>query len=98
MKKLLRQRDIFLLTLAGIGDVVEEIRDPFCVVGNAYKNMYGFIPKRYLRHNFFLLAGRSFKTGYIEKIIKNGKKCVIGKAGDSIIDILSGKAIATKFI
>ncbi len=73
MKKLLRQKDIFLLTLAGIRDAVEEIRDPLCLVSTAYENMYGFVPKQYRRHNFSLLVGRSFKTGYIERVIKNEK-------------------------
>ena len=73
MKKLLRKKDIFLLTLAGIGDAVEEIRDPLHLVSNAYENMYGFIPRQYRRHNFSLLVGRSFKTGHIERIIKNEK-------------------------
>lgn len=73
MKKLLRQKDIFLLTLAGIGDAVEEIRDPLYLMSAAYENMYGFVPKQYRRHNFSLLVGRSFKTGYIERVIKNKK-------------------------
>ena len=73
MKKLLRKKDIFLLTLAGIGDIVEEIRDPLNLVSSAYENMYGFVPGQYRRHNFSLLVGKSYKTGYIEKVIKDGK-------------------------
>lgn len=73
MKKLLRKKDVFLLTLAGIGDAVDEIRDPLRLVSSAYENMYGFVPKQYRRHNFSLLVGRSFKTGYIERVIKNGE-------------------------
>lgn len=61
------------MTLAGIGDVIDEIRDPLYLVSNAYDKMYGFVPKQYRRHNFSLLVGRSFKTGHIEKVIKNGK-------------------------
>lgn len=72
MKKLLRKRDILFLTLAGIGDAIEEIRDPLSLVSSAYKNMYGFVPIEYRRHNFSSLVGRSFKTGYIERVIKNG--------------------------
>lgn len=73
MKKLLRKRDILFLTLAGIGDVMEEMRDPLRLVSSAYENMYGFVPKQYRRHNFSSLVGRSFKTGYIERVIKNGE-------------------------
>lgn len=73
MKKLLRKKDIFLLTLGGIGDTIDEIRDPLHLVSGAYENMYGFIPQQYKRHNFSLLIGKSLKTGYVERIIKNGK-------------------------
>lgn len=73
MKKLLKPKDILLLTLAGIGDIAEEIQDPLRAVSSAYKNMYGFIPKRYKKHNFIQMVGRSLKTGDIEKFIKNGK-------------------------
>jgi hypothetical protein len=52
MRKLLRPKDILLFTLAGIGDIAEEIKDPLRAVSSAYENMYGFIPQRYKRHNF----------------------------------------------
>lgn len=73
MKKLLKKKDIFLLTLAGIEDVIEEIRDPLNIVSDAYKNMYGFVPKPYRRNNFSSLVSRSLKTGYIDKFVKDGK-------------------------
>ena len=73
MKKLLRPKDILLLTLFGALDVAEEINDPLHLVSNAYKTMYGFVPQRYKKHNFMQTAGRSLKTGDIEKIEKNGK-------------------------
>ena len=73
MRKLLRVRDILLLTLAGIGDIAEEIRDPMQIMSKSYENMYGFIPNRYKRNNFFQAVNRGFKTGDIEKIVKNDK-------------------------
>jgi hypothetical protein len=73
MKKLLRPKDILLLTLAGVGDVMEEVRDPLRLMSSAYDNMYGFIPRRYKRHNFIQMVGRSLRTGDIEKVVKNGK-------------------------
>ncbi len=73
MRKLLRARDIFLLTLAGIGDVAQELKDPMQIMGKSYEAMYGFIPKRYKRNNFLQTVNRSFRTGDIEKIIKNGE-------------------------
>jgi DNA-binding transcriptional regulator PaaX len=73
MKKLLKPKDILLLGLAGIGDIMEEARDPLHLVSSAYENMYGFVPRRYTRNNFFKMVGRSLKTGDIEKIVKNEK-------------------------
>lgn len=73
MKKLIKPQDILLLGLAGIGDIFEEIRDPLMLYGKAYESMYGFIPKRYKRHSFIKSVSRSLKTGYIEKIEKNGE-------------------------
>lgn len=71
MKKLLRVRDVLFLTLAGIGDIAEEVKDPMQIMSKSYENMYGFIPKRYKRSNFLQTIGRSLKTGDIEKIVKN---------------------------
>lgn len=73
MKKLLRSRDILFLILAGIGDIAEEARDPMNLASFAYKNMYGFIPRRYSRNNFLQAVDRSLKTGDIEKIVKDDK-------------------------
>lgn len=73
MGKLLRARDILLLTLAGIGDLAQEIKDPMQLMGKSYETMYGFIPRRYKRHNYLQLVNRNLKTGNIEKIIKDNK-------------------------
>lgn len=71
MGKLLRVRDVLLLTLAGIGDVAQELKDPMQIMAKSYEAMYGFIPRRYKRNNFLQTVNRSFKTGAIEKIVKN---------------------------
>ncbi len=42
-------------------------------------------------------GGLKSKLLCAKKIIKNGKNCIIAKAGDSILDILSEKANSTKF-
>lgn len=73
MKKLLRPKDIFLLTIAGIGDMFQEISDPMQAVSHAYKQMYGFIPRQYTRQNFYQAVWRSVRTGDIEKVVKNNK-------------------------
>lgn len=73
MRKLLRPKDILLLALAGLGDVFEEIKDPLQLMGSAYNNMYGFIPRRYKMHNFIQMVNRSLRTGDVEKVVKNDK-------------------------
>lgn len=73
MKKLLKPKDILLLTLAGVGDIVEEVKDPFQAISSAYRNMYGFTPRRYKRHNFLQMVERSLKTQDIEKVAKGNE-------------------------
>lgn len=73
MGKLLRSREILLLGLSGALDLFEEIRDPFSIFSKSYENMYGWVPGKYKRHNFTHLVWRSIKTGYIEKIEKEGE-------------------------
>lgn len=73
MKKLLRSRDILFLMLAGVGDIAEELKDPMNLVSSAYRNMYGFIPRRYKRSNFLQMVDRSLNTKDIEKVVRNDK-------------------------
>lgn len=73
MRKLLGSRDIFLLVLAGIGDLAEEVKDPLRLVSSSYKSMYGFVPRRYKKSNFLQTVARSLKTHDIEKVLKDGK-------------------------
>lgn len=73
MAKLLRPQDVLLLALAGAGDIFEEISDPLGVMASGCKNIYGWVPPKYRRHNFYALMSHSLKTGYIERIIKNGQ-------------------------
>lgn len=73
MGKLFRSRDILLLGLANLLDFSEEIRDPFHLLSNGYKNMYGWVPGQYKKHNFYQLVSRSYRAKFIEKIEKDGK-------------------------
>lgn len=73
MGKILNTRDILLLGLSGALDLFEEIKDPLRLVSSSYKNMYGWVPDQYKKHNFSHLIWRSIKTGYIEKIEKKGE-------------------------
>lgn len=73
MKKLLKPKDFLLLALSGIGDLMEETRDPLHLVSSGYESVYGFMPKRYKRRDYYQTVSRSLKTGDIEKIVKDGK-------------------------
>ena len=43
-------------------------------------------------------GGLKSKLDYAKKVIEYGKKCIIAKAGDSILDILNKKVVATQFL
>lgn len=73
MKKLLNTRDVLLLGLSGALDLFEEIKDPLSIFSKSYDAMYGWVPERYRRQNFNHLVWRSIKTGFIEKIEKQGE-------------------------
>lgn len=73
VKKLLKTQDILLLGLSGGLDLFEEIKDPFSLVSKSYENMYGWIPEQYKKHNFNHLVWRNIKTGFIERIEKQGE-------------------------
>lgn len=72
MAKLLRPQDKILLGLAVMGDIFEEMRDPLGIMATSYKTLYGFVPRRYRRSNYSTRLSKALKTGYIEKIIKDG--------------------------
>ena len=86
MAKLLRPQDVLLLALAGAGDIFEEISDPLGIMASACKNIYGWVPPKYRRHNFYALMSHSLKTGYIERIIKNGQPYLLltAKGNDKV--------------
>ena len=63
---------MLLLGFSNALDMFEEIRDPFKIMAKSYESMYGFVPSRYKRHEFNHLVWRNIRTGYIEKVIKNG--------------------------
>lgn len=70
MRKLFKPSDVLLLGLSGALDVFEEVRDPFGVMAQGCKALYGWVPPRYRRHNFFRLMNRQLKTGDVEKVVK----------------------------
>lgn len=73
MKKI-KLTDILLLSVAGILDIFQELKDPGKIYSNYYENFYGFVPDRWKRQNYYALVSRLLKDKRIEKI---GKKSQI---------------------
>lgn len=73
MKKLLKLNEILLLTIGGVLDVFQEIKDPGNLFQNYYSNFYGFVPQRWKKSNFYSLVHSSLETELIEKVEKNGQ-------------------------
>lgn len=73
MRKLLNFTDWLLLGTSGFMDFIQEIRDPFDLVKNYYKNFYGYIPSRLQKRNFYRLYWNQLKTGNIQKTVRNGE-------------------------
>lgn len=73
MKKLLRPKDILLLGLAGALDIFEEVKHPLGISALAAKEVYGWVPPRYQKKNFYRIVERGLKTKEIGKVIKNGE-------------------------
>ena len=73
MRKQLRTKDILLLGLSGLLDLWEDVADAGGLMSFSYQQVYGFVPRKYRKHNFRHLVWRSLKTGEIEKIVKDEK-------------------------
>ena len=73
MRKLLKLNEILLLGVAGLLDILGEIKDPGNLLSNYYQSFYGFVPDRWKKKNYKELVRNSLKTGLIEKIEKEGK-------------------------
>lgn len=69
MKKL-KLTDILLLSIGGILDVFQEIKDPGKIYSNYYENFYGFVPDRWKKQNYYSLISKLLKNKKIEKIKK----------------------------
>ena len=70
---ILRIQDRILLSLALLGDVFEDVADAGGLMSFSYKQIYGFVPQRYKRRNFYASVSYGLKTGNIERIRKNKK-------------------------
>lgn len=73
MRKFLRPQDVLLLGLSAVADLFQEFQDPFGVLSKGYESMHGWVPHRFRKKNYHHLVWRSLRTGYIEKVTKNGE-------------------------
>lgn len=73
MAKLLSLSDRILLGLSLLGDVFEDVATTGGLAGLAYKNVYGFVPRRYQKSYFVEALSRKVRTGEMKKIIRNGE-------------------------
>jgi phenylacetic acid degradation operon negative regulatory protein len=73
MRKLLRTSDLIKLGLAFSLDVLDELKDPGGMSAAIYKQVYGWVPWRFRKHNFTQAVDRQLRTGNLEKIQKNGE-------------------------
>ena len=69
----LRIQDRVLLSLAFLGDLFEDVADAGGIMSVSYKQIYGFVPQKYKKHNFHSAVYYALKTGNLEKVIKSGK-------------------------
>lgn len=73
MAKLLRNQDRILLLLGAAVDLFEDLADAGGLASYSYKTIYGWVPPRFRKRNVKESVKRVLKTGYIEKIFKNGQ-------------------------
>jgi phenylacetic acid degradation operon negative regulatory protein len=73
MKKVLKLNEILLLSIGGLLDLFQEIKDPAGLFERYYQNFYGFVPERWKKDNFYSLIYRTLKTKLIEKVEKDGE-------------------------
>lgn len=73
MKKLLKPIDVLRLSGAGALDVFDDLCDPFGMMSKGCKELYGWVPPRYRRHNYFRTVSRALKTADIAKTVKDGE-------------------------
>ena len=80
-----------LIILTEIGALIKD-KIPLLKSNSFDVNYYDSI--KISNHGF---GGLRSKLDSAKKIVERGKKCIVAKAGDSIIDILDKKAVATIF-
>lgn len=78
MKKSLTVSDIILLSIAGIFDFFQEIKDPAGLISSYYQNFYGFVPQRWRKINLYKTVYKNRKK---QRLIKKNKKLLLTHEG-----------------
>ena len=73
MAKLLRNQDRILLLSGAAIDLFEDLADAGGLMSHSYETVYGWVPPRFRKRNVKESVKRALRTGYIEKIFKNGR-------------------------
>lgn len=73
MKKLMRPQDRILFLLASVGDIFVFLHEEVGIGKMSLRELYGWVPKKNKRKNFKEAVRRMLKTGYVEKILKDGE-------------------------
>lgn len=76
MGKLLRISDKIMLGLAILGDFLEDVQTGGGIPAYAYENVYGFMPKKYKKRNFYAACLRRLSTKEIEKVMIEDQPCL----------------------
>lgn len=77
MAKIIGNKERILLTLAFLGDVLNEARLLGGLVPTTYKNLYGWVPPQYKRSNFYKTISRLVKTKEIKKTVERGEVLLV---------------------
>lgn len=83
MKKSLSISDIVLLSIAGIFDFFQEIKDPGGLISSYYQNFYGFVPQRWQKINLYRIIYKNRKK---QRLIKKNKKLLLTNEGKKYIE------------
>lgn len=66
--KKIKLNEILLLSIAGVLDFLTDIKDPFGLYSNYYKNFYGYIPNRWKQQNYYRLVKKQINDKTIKEI------------------------------
>lgn len=69
MTKILRISDRIILALAILEDFLEDVLAGGGIPGHAYKTVYGFMPRKYKKSNFYAACLRRLSTQDIERVM-----------------------------